>query len=327
MPKGPPAVTTVPGLEVHARNEQIHAERKQKGDAAVEDMRRLTMQGNAEKGFELYVRPKFQLSAKVRLAAWQLLLGERRPPPGPEPGAFEVSLKSKEFAFEFCYGVKGHILDQTLKHGVDRMVNIWFEDGTNGPFTKLVVGLYQSPKGVGGTAALAMTEAWYNISVWIASGSRQQMHNAVAARRKAVNRSGLIQRVEDFLAGAFPMPIATAAVNAPRTHTAEGFAYSQQVINGDSRESKRASERKRLREELEGRMGQNRTPAEITQLINSWFHSARATCMLRQEIAELARDVWCSYGTPDSPERAEHCHAAEAWLDQTFPAEGDYDSD
>jgi hypothetical protein len=40
--------------------------------------------------------------------------------------------------------------------------------------------------------------------------------------------------------------------------------------------------------------------------------------MLRVELAELVQEVWCSYGTPDSTQRAECCQAAEVWLDLRF---------
>jgi hypothetical protein len=55
------------GLEIRARNEQSHAERKQKGDAEVGDMRLLNMQLVADKDFEHYMRPGVPLSAKKRV--------------------------------------------------------------------------------------------------------------------------------------------------------------------------------------------------------------------------------------------------------------------
>ena len=174
----PPALTTVPGLEILARHQQAHEARPQSAAAQMAEMSRQGKQERADEGFRGYT-PGFQLSLQSRMDAWNLLLG--RPLPDLALGPFEISLKSKEFAYSFCYGSNGEILRKTMAYAVDRRSTIWFEEGPNGPLTKLVVGLTKDPVNMNEAHAAAMVETWHNIRTRLASGSDSRMHIGVAA--------------------------------------------------------------------------------------------------------------------------------------------------
>jgi hypothetical protein len=295
----PPPTVPVPGADILARHEQIHAERKQLGIVQLASQK-------ADDALRGYAPPQYQMPAQKRRDVWKRIFGKGNLP-DPGLGAFELALESKVWCFERCFGAGGQILKRTLDNAISKKCIIWFEPGPNGsPFTRLVVGLRADGYVTPGLQE-ALLETWMNIRVWRDSGSLQVMSNGVQAIRKREGSDGIVVRAVKLLASSAPPTTRTnpapAAVKGsstrrpaqtPRELGAAAAQYAQTVADAEAEIRRANEERRRLEDDVSGRMGggnTTRSPAEITQAVTSWLRDARSDLFLRKDVAAIAQNI------------------------------------
>ncbi|GAB1315318.1 hypothetical protein MFIFM68171_05528 [Madurella fahalii] len=288
-----------------------HAGRKQRDKEKVANLQQQTARQRANEGLRSYALPESRMPVSRRLEAWKLLAGSFRPPETGF-GSFELALESPEWCFDLCYRSGGRILRRTLAGGVIHPTcTIWFEPGPDGtPFTRLVVGLKHAVKHISQTQAAALAETWLNIRDWRDSGSKQIMHNGIRSASHAVQKDGLMPR---FMRAVQPASTAQPAAAQPVLPPLRSGSCGK--VLEELRARAWANEESRLRLEIQGRMGVNHSPAELTQAMTSWFHGARSSWR-RDQMAYFAMQLWCSR-TASDPRAAEHA-AAEEWYNGLF---------
>ncbi len=325
-----PAALTVPGMAINANNQRAQERREERVASTVRGLQEQSATARADAAFRGYSPPAYRMPVETRLSVWRHALGSQ-PLPDAGIGPLELALPSREWCFERCYGPGGKVREQTLTHAINRKCTIWFEAGPDGrPFTKLVVGLRQQER-LTDYVCNVLLEAWLNIRLWRDSGSNQHMHNGVGAIRREAGPNGVLPRVMNALsaAGAPPAPAAPVASAAtgtrarpaqlrqpPRQQNAaprqfetieHGQRWQQAVKDLDN-------EIPRINAEVTGRIGTNRSPAEVTQAMTSWFRDARSPNRSRIELAMLGAQAWF-----DAYRSLDHRRAALIWQKDMFP--------